>query len=149
MANQRSTGLSPIVRWVAGALIRHDRVLLVKRSPQSRFYPGIWDLFGGHVEEKESPEDALRREALEELQVEIDSFRRLGSVPDPVEPAEIMVFAVFSWIGEPINAAPNEHSQIGWFEADALPDYAGLDIHRELKEFILAALAISSECSVD
>ena len=32
-----------------------------------RFYPGVWDLFGGHIEGKESPEDALRREAMEEL----------------------------------------------------------------------------------
>ena len=31
-------------------------------------------MFGGHIEGEESSEDALRREALEELQVEIESF---------------------------------------------------------------------------
>ena len=50
-------------------------------------------------------EDALRREAMEELQVELESFHLLGTIHDPVEPAEIMVFAVTAWKGEPINAA--------------------------------------------
>ena len=58
-----------IARCVAGALVRDGKVLLVQRSPQVRHYPGVWDLMGGHVEGDESLEDALRREALEELQV--------------------------------------------------------------------------------
>ena len=58
---------APIARCAAGALIRDGTVLLVKRSPQMRFYPDVWDLFGGHVEGGESSEDALRREAMEEL----------------------------------------------------------------------------------
>lgn len=75
----------------------------------------------------------MRREALEKLQVDIESFRLLGTVHDPVEPAEIMVFAVLSWSGEPINAAPNEHSQIGWYDAGELPEApAGLDDYRQL-----------------
>ena len=66
-------GHAPIPRCVVGALLSDGKVLLVRRSPQRQFYPNVWDLFGGHVEEGESPEDALRREALEELQVEIES----------------------------------------------------------------------------
>ena len=145
--NQRSTGPAPIARCVAGALICKGKVLLVKRSPQSRFYPGVWDLFGGHVEKGEAPENSLRREALEELQVEIESFRLLGIVHDPVEPAQIMVFAVLAWRGEPINAAPDEHDQIGWFAAGALPEApAGLEDYREL---VVKALAMSSDRTVD
>ena len=52
-----------------GALVRDGKVLLVQRSPQLRHHPGVWDLMGGRVEGDESLEDALRREALEELQV--------------------------------------------------------------------------------
>ena len=36
---------------VAGAVIRDDTVLLVHRSPSARFWPDVWDLFGGHVNE--------------------------------------------------------------------------------------------------
>ena len=107
-----------------------------------RFYPDVWDLFGGHVEGEESAEDALRREAMEELRVEIESFHLLGTIHDPVEPAEIMVFAVTAWEGEPINAAPDEHTQIGWFPANGLPCSDGLDAYREL---VVEAIAASPD----
>ncbi len=97
-----------------------------------RFYPDVWDLFGGHVEAGEAPEDALRREAMEELGVEIESFHLLGTIYDPVEPAEVLVFVVPGWKGEPLNAAPDEHTQIGWFTVEELPASVGLDAYREL-----------------
>ena len=141
MADAGSERQAPIARCAIGALIRDGKVLLVKRSPHMRFYPDVWDLFGGHVEGEESSEDALRREAMEELQVELEAFHLLGTIHDPVEPAEIMVFAVTAWKGEPINAAPDEHTQIGWFPADGLPCSDGLDAYREL---VVEAIAASS-----
>ena len=113
-------------------MVRRGRVLLVRRSPQARHYPDVWDLFGGHVEAGESLEEALRREAHEELGVEIESFHPLGTVHDPVEPAEITVFAVVAWRGEPVNAAPEEHSAVGWFSPGELPDSSGLEDYRRL-----------------
>ena len=113
--------MSEVARCVAGALIRDGRVLLVKRSPRAQHHPAVWDLIGGHVEGDESVEEALRREAFEEVQVDVESFRLLGMVHDPVEPAEISVFVVSRWSGEPVNAASEEHTEIGWFSADELP----------------------------
>lgn len=131
-------GQARIARCVAGAIVRGGRVLLVKRSPQAWNYPDVWDLFGGHVEEGESLDEALRREAREELGVEVESFHPLGTVHDPVEPADITIFAVTAWGGEPVNAAPDEHSEIGWFSPDELPDSAGLEAYRGL---VIQALA--------
>ena len=144
MTDARCERQAPVARCVTGALIRDGKVLLVKRSPEMRFYPDVWDLFGGHVEGEESAEDALRREAMEELRVELESFHLLGTIHDPVEPAEIMVFAVTAWKGEPINAAPDEHTQIGWFPADGLPSSDGLDAYRDL---VVQAIAASSDDS--
>ena len=125
-------GTTPSVRLVVGALIRRGRVLLVRRAPTRRFYPDMWDLFGGHVEAGESAEDALRREGREELGVDVESFELLGTDWDPVEQVGYAVFSVSSWSGEPVNAAPHEHTAIGWFSADALPRSAALDHVREL-----------------
>lgn len=130
--NEQGEGRTSVAQCVAGALISDDKVLLVKRSQLRRFYPDAWDLFGGHVEGEESADDALRREASEELQVEIESFRLLDTVHDQVEPADIMVFAISAWKGEPINAAPDEHSRIGWFPVGELPASAALDVYEEL-----------------
>ena len=51
----------------AGALIKNDTVLLVLRTHSARFWPDSWGLFGGHVNKGESLEEAIQREAREEL----------------------------------------------------------------------------------
>ena len=135
-----------IARCVAGALIRDGKVLLVKRSPHVRHYPGVWDLMGGHVEGDESLEDALRREAFEELQVAIESFRPLGTIHDPVEPAEISVYVVSRWSGEPVNASPDEHIEIRWFSADELPRSAAVDGYGHVVQALTQAMRETAGC---
>ena len=63
---------------VVGAVIRDNMVLLVHRSPSARFWPDVWDLFGGHVNEGESLEEALQREAREELGIDALALKWLG-----------------------------------------------------------------------
>ncbi|MYD36260.1 MAG: NUDIX hydrolase [Dehalococcoidia bacterium] len=131
---------SPRARCVASVLIKGDRVLLVKRQPHRRVYPDLWDLPGGHIEGNESPEEALRREAREELGIDVEEYHELGTVLDPVEPADIIVFAITTWHGEPTNAAPDEHSEIDWFTQGKLPESAALDCYRkEVTETLTAA----------
>ena len=131
---------APRARCVASVLIRNDRVLLVKRLPHRRVYPDLWDLPGGHIEGEESAEEALHREAHEELGIHVADYRKLGTVLDLVEPADIIVFAIAAWRGEPTNAAPDEHSEIDWFTADKLPESAALDCYRkEILEAMAAA----------
>ncbi len=139
-------GSAPSVRLVVGALIRGGSVLLVRRAPTRRFYADMWDLFGGHVEAGESAEDALRREGREELGVDIESFELLGTGWDPVEQVGYAVFSVSSWSGEPVNAAPDEHTEIGWFSAGALPPSAVVDHVREL---LVRAMLAGAEGSPD
>ena len=47
---------------VGGLLVDADKVFLCHRSASRRWYPNIWDLPGGHVEENEAPPLALVRE---------------------------------------------------------------------------------------
>ena len=122
----------PAVDFVAGAVIKDGRVLLVHRSPSAGVWPDVWDLFGGHVDGTESLEEALRREAREELGIEVLALRRLGQIYDQVEPAVVHVYAVSSWEGEPVNAAPEEHTEVRWFGAGELPKAEGLEAYRAL-----------------
>lgn len=117
---------------VEGILIRDDGVLLVRRSPCKRVFPDRWDLFGGHVEQGESLEEALHREAREELGIEVLALDWLGHRYDPVEPAEVHLYVVRSWVGEPLNAAPEEHTDVRWFSKGELPASDALDLYREL-----------------
>ena len=117
---------------VAGAAIKDGRVLLVHRSPSKRFYPDVWDLFGGHIEEGECLEEAQSQEAREELGIKVLALRWLGQVYDPVEPAVVHLYAVSQWEGKPVNAAPEEHTEVRWFGAGELPESEGLDAYRAL-----------------
>jgi 8-oxo-dGTP diphosphatase len=57
-----------VARLVVAAVIvdGEGRVFVHRRGPERLLFPDCWDLPGGHVEEGESPLDALHREVLEE-----------------------------------------------------------------------------------
>ena len=123
---------SEAVAICLGVLVRDGSMLLVRRAPCVRVFPGAWDLFGGHVECGEHLEEALRREAREELGIEVRTSKYLGHIDDRVEPSLIHVFAVLSWDGEPQNRAPEEHTDVRWFAIAELPESEALDAIRTL-----------------
>ena len=64
---------------VATALLldRTGRLLIYLRDDKSSIpFPNHWDLFGGHVELGESPEQALIREIHEELGIDVRDFQK-------------------------------------------------------------------------
>jgi len=48
-----------------------DRVLVLKRSPEAKISPSLWNLPGGSVERREKLNKAVVREAKEETSLEI------------------------------------------------------------------------------
>lgn len=60
-----SPGCSIIVA-AKGFIIREGRALILRRSPENRAGPGMWEFAGGQVEFGETLEQALSREILEE-----------------------------------------------------------------------------------
>ena len=106
------------------ALVRDGSVLLVHRHPARLNYPNCWDLVGGHVEPGEPAEQAVRRECLEEVGVEVlDPVRITMSMPDAA--VDLRAFLVTRGDGEPVNAAPHEHDDLRWCRTE---DLAGLSM---------------------
>lgn len=108
---------APVV--VCAVLVRGDRALLVHRSPHRRWYPDVWDLPGGHVEDGEDPRAALVRELREELGVDAQV---LGEPIARTVAGDFVadVWAIRDWFGEPVNAAPEEHDALAWLGAGDL-----------------------------
>lgn len=104
-------------------------VLLARRSAHRKAYPGLWSFPGGHVEANESLDEALVREAGEELAVVPLTFEPLMRIADPnaaSEPVTYHMYLVRDWRGHP-QIMDSEHSEIGWFaiaDARALSDLA-------------------------
>ena len=108
---------------VAALIVRAGRTLLGKRSASRAFYPGVWDMFGGHVEPGEPPSQTLVRELEEELGIEPVQWRFLETIrialpaADDEEAGEMVahLYLVSAWTGTPLNRQPEEHETIGWF----------------------------------
>ncbi|HEV2346762.1 MAG TPA: NUDIX domain-containing protein [Actinocrinis sp.] len=108
------------LQLVAGVVVDGDRVLMCLRSAGRAWYPRKWDLVGGHVEPGESAAKALVREAREEVGIRLSEplGPRLTTVV--TKDAEIAIWLVEGWSGEPKNTAPAEHEAIGWFDPGTL-----------------------------
>jgi len=63
------------------AIVLYDRlkrILLQHRTDDAQYYPGYWAFFGGKIEPGETPKQAGRREAFEELSLDLGSPILLG-----------------------------------------------------------------------
>ncbi|MEV0822491.1 NUDIX hydrolase [Nonomuraea rubra] len=125
------------VRIVTAVLRDDDRVLLCHRSAGRRWYPDVWDLPGGHVEEGEDPRESLVRELREELG--ITASKPSGPPMHEIRTAtfSMQIWLVGSWTGTPVNAAPDEHDAVAWFET---PDLDSLRLAHEPYLSMLAAV---------
>lgn len=55
-------------------IVKDNKFLLVKRSPEDDYHPNQWALPGGSMEEGETPEEALIREVREELGISVSNY---------------------------------------------------------------------------
>ena len=122
---------------VAALIVEGQQILLGKRSAGRDFYPGVWDVFGGHVEQGETCEQALRREMDEELGITPTEWAHIGTWPEPDAGrhgvGRYHFYLVTAWGGTPHNRAPHEHECVEWFSPEraarldlAHPAYADL-----------------------
>lgn len=111
---------------------KDNRFLLVKRSSYAdQWMPNKWSLVGGSVEKGENPENAIKREILEECGLEIkdmvDTFT--------IQRDNVMEY-VFAcrYDGDPMDVELNEeHDGYGWF---SLPEINYLDTVPHLIEYL-------------
>ena len=108
------------IRVVAAVVTDGDRVLLCQRPAHKR-HGGLWEFPGGKCEPGETDLEAVRRELLEELGVQVISVGRAElSILDPDSPFEIVFVPAF------IEGTPDchEHTALSWVslkEAESLP----------------------------
>ncbi len=76
------TGNSPVE--VALAILTYEDKFLMQLRDNipTILYPGVWGLFGGHIEPGETPEITVEREVLEEIGYQIAKPQKFGCYND-------------------------------------------------------------------
>ena len=133
-------GHRPILLVGAGILVldKQDRLLLVKRSDNE-----CWGFPGGSIEPGEVVEDAAKREALEETNLEVGEMSLFGvfsgpelfyKYPNGDEVYNIIVvYSSQDWRGEvKLN---DEHTEWRWFAANEIPEDISPPIKPVIEKF--------------
>jgi 8-oxo-dGTP pyrophosphatase MutT (NUDIX family) len=109
--------------FTAGSICVIERadgaVLLVRQSYRRR-----WGIPGGLLKKGERPEDAARREVLEEIGIEIELVGEPAVVVDPVPRRIDLVFRARPLDADdaPLRPRSPEIVEARWFAPDALPE---------------------------
>lgn len=103
------------------AVRRGDRVLLA-RSP--RFAPGMFSTVAGFVEPGETLEQAVAREVMEEVGLQVTNVRYFGSQPWPF-PHSLMIGFTAEWAGGEPTPDRDEILEAEWFGVEAMPVVPG------------------------
>lgn len=113
---------------VACAFIHHDfggvtKVYLPRRAATKKFYPGVFEIPGGHIDFGEDIVEGLKREVREELGQEIivgepfSAFTYVNEVKG-AHAVEVVFFAQFVGGVPDIQLNPEDHSEGRWFAED-------------------------------
>jgi 8-oxo-dGTP diphosphatase len=121
---------------VAGALLC-DGALLVAQRARPPELAGLWELPGGKVAPGESDADALARELLEELGVEVAVGARLGHDVTLSDEMTLRAYLVTKTGG---TVEPRDHRALKWVGADELDDVAWVPADRGWLTDLSAAL---------
>lgn len=134
-------------RTVVKGLISHDGECLIGQKEADPDHPigGEWHLLGGHLEQGEGVEAAIRREIREEtgLSVEVDSLVDVMtfSWDDPNDSLQIL----FHCRAESRDATPRDDLQaLRWVPPEELPDAVHDGEARRLTENSRQAAAVAA-----
>ncbi|MFZ1180518.1 MAG: NUDIX domain-containing protein [Herbaspirillum sp.] len=94
---------APPIDVAVGILVKPNGDVLLGQRPEGKPYAGHWEFPGGKVESGESIADALKREFLEELGIEIISAEPWCGMQYVYPHAHVRLHFYFSrkWRGEP------------------------------------------------
>lgn len=102
-------------------IIKDGKTLLAKRK--GAHSSGTWGSMGGHVEFGESPIETVKREAMEELGIEIGNIVFVTCMNMVKENKHYLDISFTAEIisGEPTIKEPERIEAIGWYSLDELP----------------------------
>ncbi|EGW35927.1 8-oxo-dGTP diphosphatase MutT [Desulfosporosinus sp. OT] len=112
----------------AAIILKNNKVLIAQRAPSDKL-AGKWEFPGGKIELGETPQECLKREIKEELDVDIAVLNFFGESIFAYPSGTIKLMAFWcKWISDEVTL--KVHSQIVWVNRHELGlyDFAPADI---------------------
>lgn len=108
------------IHVVAAVIVQDGKIFCAQRGKDTTLAE-MWEFPGGKIEENETPEEALKREILEEMQCEIEVGKQVEHTVYEYDFAVVHLTTYYSRIisGEPILI---EHIDARWLEPSQLED---------------------------
>ncbi|WP_312334728.1 (deoxy)nucleoside triphosphate pyrophosphohydrolase [Sphingobacterium sp.] len=127
-----------ITKVVCGIIFKDDLVLICRRKPEKSL-GGYWEFPGGKVEEAEAHEDSLKRELMEELNLDVNIKKHFFDTVHHYDNGAIELIS-FICETENITSESTDHDQLEWVKVEDLLHWklapADIPIARALiKEF--------------
>jgi len=127
---------------VSGILVSDNSVLITKRPMTKKIAPGKCHLPGGHVEFDETPEDALKREFMEEFSLSVDILdivRSFSYVNDNCHTVGITYLVKCINLPKNINFNSEDNEEIFWVNDVTFKNYFPEEDHDyiTLKKYFL------------
>ena len=124
---------------VGAVIILDDSVLACRRAP-FKSQAGLWEFPGGKVEAGEAPEEALRREIMEELGVPVAVKQFVGAGEYQMTDVLIRLDCYRCILEGETPAESNDHDQLRWLEKDQLETVVWAPADVPVIEYVKAIL---------
>jgi ADP-ribose pyrophosphatase YjhB (NUDIX family) len=131
---------------VEGILVKNNKVFICKRAENCLVKPGVWNVPAGKVKFVETPDEAIKREMLEETKIDISNYftKRICERAFEGKDAEgnstyRLVFTYVIYVNNIEPKLDEEHSEGKWVSYDELHEYESLN--KDLLENIKKALS--------
>lgn len=122
-----------------GAFILNDKneLLMLLRAKNSSVEPGTWMIPGGKIDFNEKMEDTVKREAEEEIGVQIEVIDLVKPL-DHILPDQHWITSIFLCrikSGDPRIMEPHKHDKMKWFPLDKMPENLSIATKNSLKAY--------------
>ena len=96
------------------------RILVMQRHPSSDFWPSLWELPGGKMDEGETFDQTLVRETKEEVGYDIEPTNLVGSSEFDLPHVRVVVLVMQAKIIGGEEQLSDEHIALKWVRRDEL-----------------------------